>query len=174
MLIYLQMIETPEDQSKFIELYTFYKGLMFHVANKMLKNEADAEDAVHQAFLSIIDHLQDISEIECPETRAYVVIIVERKSLDIIRTRKRAAEAPYEDAISGVEFPMPGDSGLADAISKLPARYREVLYLRYVYGYSTKEIADMLDMKTGSVQKLIWRAKNSLNEILEREEFSDA
>ena len=52
MIIYFQMIESDEDKSKFEQLYIMYKGLMFHVAMKILKNEFDAEDAVHQAFLS--------------------------------------------------------------------------------------------------------------------------
>ncbi len=44
MIIYLQMIESDEDKSKFEQLYIMYKGLMFHVAMKILKNEFDAED----------------------------------------------------------------------------------------------------------------------------------
>ena len=42
MIIYLQMIESDEDKSKFEQLYIMYKGLMFHVAMKILKNEFDA------------------------------------------------------------------------------------------------------------------------------------
>lgn len=58
MIIYLQMIESDEDKSKFEQLYIMYKGFMFHVAMKILKNEFDAEDAVHQAFLSLIENLK--------------------------------------------------------------------------------------------------------------------
>ena len=61
MIIYLQMIESDEDKSKFEQLYIMYKGLMFHVAMKILKNEFDAEDAVHQAFLSLIENLKKIA-----------------------------------------------------------------------------------------------------------------
>ena len=78
MIIYLQMIESDEDKSKFEQLYIMYKGLMFHVAMKILKNEFDAEDAVHQAFLSLIENLKKISDVKCPKTRAYIVIITER------------------------------------------------------------------------------------------------
>ena len=72
MIIYLQMIESDEDKSKFEQLYIMYKGLMFHVAMKILKNEFDAEDAVHQAFLSLIENLKKISDVKCPKTRACV------------------------------------------------------------------------------------------------------
>lgn len=80
MIIYLQMIESDEDKSKFEQLYIMYKGLMFHVAMKILKNEFDAEDAVHQAFLSLIENLKKISDVKCPKTRAYIVIITETES----------------------------------------------------------------------------------------------
>ena len=51
MLIYLQMIESPEDQSKFEEIYLKYKQTMYAVAYDILHNPQDAEDAVHHAFL---------------------------------------------------------------------------------------------------------------------------
>ena len=47
MLIYLQIIETDEDKSKFEQIYEAYRGLMFHAAFKVLTHEQDAEDAVH-------------------------------------------------------------------------------------------------------------------------------
>lgn len=56
---------------------------------------------------------------------------------------------------------------MADALAKLPARYREVLLLRFDNGYSTKEIAKMMDMTEGSMQKLIWRAKDALRKQLD-------
>lgn len=58
MIIYLQMLETPEEKSKFEQLYLEYKGLMFHVAYEILHNEQDAEDAVHQAFVKIAENIK--------------------------------------------------------------------------------------------------------------------
>lgn len=168
-MIYLQMIDSKEDRSKFEQLYHRYCGLMFHVANKILRSEQDAEDAVHQAFLSILKNFEKISDVECPETRSLVVIIVERKSIDLLRQRSRRPEAELDEEICGWEVPLPGDGGLADAMAKLPARYREVLMLRFDNGYTTKEIARLFDMKQESVQRLIGRAKERLREILEQE-----
>lgn len=50
MLIYLAMLDDSKDRGKFEALYNKYKGLMFHVAMGIVHNEADAEDALHQAF----------------------------------------------------------------------------------------------------------------------------
>lgn len=43
MIVYLQMIDTPDDRSKFEHLYLEYRGLMFHAANQILHNEQDAD-----------------------------------------------------------------------------------------------------------------------------------
>ena len=166
MLIYLQMIESEEDKSKFIAIYNQYRFLMFSVANKILESQFDAEDAVHQAFVSIIDNLDKIRSVDCPETKSYVVIITEHKAIDIIRSRKHMSGEELIDSLHGIEIPLPGDNGLADAMAKLPARYREVLLLRFANGYSTREISKMMEMTEGSMQKLIWRAKEALRKQL--------
>ena len=70
MLIYLSMIETPEDKDKFEQIYYKYRDLMYYVANQKLNNHHDAEDAVHQAFVSIIKHISKINDIESPKTRS--------------------------------------------------------------------------------------------------------
>ena len=171
-LIYLQMIESERDRWKFERLHEKYKRLMFHVANQVLHNEHDSEDAVHEAFVSIIKNLKKISDVECPETRSYVVIITERKAIDILRVRSKVINIDDEEALGGVAIPLPGDGGLADAMAKLPARYREVLLLRYDNGCSTKEIAQILNMTRESVQKLLWRAKEALQKLLEQEDVS--
>lgn len=169
MLIYLQMLDTPEEQSLFERLYYAYRTMMFHIARKVVHNEQDAEDAVHQAFLSILNNLEKFSDVECLETRRLIVIIAERKAIDIYRTTHRHTTVPYEDDTCGVEITLPEESVLACAMVKLPARYREVLQLRFGLGLSTKEIGKLFDMRQDSVQKLVWRAKQALQRQLEKD-----
>lgn len=168
LLIYLQMIEDEADKIKFEQLYHKYRKLMLYVANHILHNPEDAEDAVHEAFVSIARNIKKIHGVNCPETRNYAVVIVERKSIDIIN--KRTPGQSFEDGedMLGITIPMPGEeSSVADAMAKLPARYREMLLLRYASGYSTREIAAIFDMKQKTVQKVLWRAKELLQKKLE-------
>lgn len=165
MLIYLQTLPTEQERQSFEGLYLRYRSLMLSVARRFLSEPQDAEDAVHQAFLSILKHFHKISDTDCPETRAFVVIIVERKALDILRVRQKTV--PLEEMTQGVEIPLPGDNGLTDALAKLPARYRQVLLLRFAYGYTTRELAKEFGMTQGAVQKLIWRAKEALEKLYE-------
>lgn len=172
MLMYLSMIETPDDKAKFERIYNRYRNLMYHVAYKVLGNHYDAEDAVHQAFVAIIRHLEKIGDIDCPETRSFIVLITERKAIDLIRTSHSEKVIPLKEDLIGIEIPAPGDHGLADALAKLPAHYREVLLLRFDNGYSTKELAQMLGMTESGVRKLIGRAKNALGRMLEEESYA--
>ncbi|EGT4060805.1 sigma-70 family RNA polymerase sigma factor, partial [Clostridioides difficile] len=57
MLIYLSIIDSEEEKDKFEKIYEKYKKLMFYIANQILQDEQLSEDAVHNAFLKIIDNL---------------------------------------------------------------------------------------------------------------------
>lgn len=54
-------------------------------------------------------------------------------------------------------------------MAKLPARYREVLILKYIHGYSFKETARLMDTSEVNSKKLALRAKGKL-EAMCREE----
>ena len=169
LIYYLQTIESEEDKSKFEQVYYRYRKLMFHVALKILENDADAEDAVHQAFVSVIENLNKVGDPALPETRCYIVTITERKALDILRARKKVVALEDDEMTRGIEIPPPDVSELAAAMARLPARYREILLLRYRNGYSNTELGKMLNIKTGSVQRLLLRAKEALRDNLRRE-----
>lgn len=169
MITYLAMIDSPDDQQKFEKVYTKYRYLMLHVAYKILQNHHDAEDAVHQAFISIIENLDNIFDVDSPKTRSYIVIITERKAIDLLRKIQKRQTLEFNEDISGVEISFEMDNPIATAIAKLPSEYREVLLMRYHNGFSAKEIAAILSMSDSGVRKLIVRAKKALQELLEKE-----
>lgn len=170
MMIYLQMIDTPEDRSKFEFLYMEYRGLMFHVANKILHNEQDAEDTVHQAFLKVAENIEKIGDPKCPKTQGYIVTIAENKAIDLYRRRQKRQVVELSDDLPGVTAIYEGENTLAACILKLPARYREVILLRYYQGYSVKEVAAILGLSLSAASKLNQRAKDRLRELYEKED----
>lgn len=167
MIIYLSTIDTPDERSKFEQVYIKYKDLMFYVANRILHNTYDAEDAVHQAFLAILKNLGKIYDVESQKTRAFVVVIVERKAIDLLRIRQRSSETALNDEVA--QKAVPERLGLDEAIDLLPGHYRNVLTLKYVSGFSTGEISKMLGITSSGVSKLLFRAKEALKKILEGE-----
>ena len=166
MLVYFQLITTQEDKTKFTQLYDTYRNVMFSVAYRILQNPQDVEDAVHQAFVSILQNLNKIKAVDAPATKAYVMIIAERKAIDMLRMNSRCVSSDEIETMPGIDIPLPGDHGLADAMAQLPAKYRQLLLLRFDQGYTTKEIAQLLEMEPDTVQKSIWRAKQMLKKAL--------
>ncbi len=167
MLIYLAAIDASEDRSKFETVYLQYRGLMYHVAYKILGNEQDAEDAVHNAFLKIAENIEKIPDPACPKTRSYIVTIVESKAIDLYRKKQRRRDESYLDELQGI--PAPQARGLEGCILRLPARYREAILLKYYHGFSTREIASQLDISEANAAKLIQRAKQKLQALCEEE-----
>ena len=172
--IYLSLLDTPEDKDKLRAIYEKYHDLMMGVAFKVLGNEHDAQDAVHQAFLTLIKNLEKISRVDCLETRRFCVIITRSRCLDMLRLRKRAFSTEKLESVEDDSTGLIDDRSLFDAendlqraLQKVSERYREVLYWRYVDGYKTKDIARMLGVKEKAAQKLIWRAKEAVKKAYE-------
>ena len=60
MFIYLSVIDSPEGKLKFEVIYKRYKNLMFYAANSVLGDTRDSEDVVHDAFLKVIEIIDNI------------------------------------------------------------------------------------------------------------------
>ena len=170
MLIYLQTIDDPQDRTRFEAMYSAYRGLMFHVANQILRNPQDAEDAVHLAFLSLAN-CRLLPE-PGPQARHLAAVTAERKAIDLYRARKRRPEVGLEeDSLPGCA-PPPSDGTLAGAMAALPPRYRETLLLKYYNGYSAAEIGELLGTTAANVRQILARAKKKLaEELAERGEI---
>ena len=173
MIMYLEMLETSEEVVRFEELVHTYKNLMFYVANQVLNNEHDAEDAVQQAFFAILKNFEKISEIKFPQTRGFVVTVVERKAIDLYRAKNRSSVVSFDEEFINIpactEEAASVHTDLARALAMLPTRYRELLLLKYDSGYSEREIALMCSMTPANVKKTIHRAKKKLESLLEKE-----
>ena len=60
MLIYLQMIEDPADRERFCQLYEAHRNAMYWTAYRILGREADAEDAVQEAFFRLAKNMEKL------------------------------------------------------------------------------------------------------------------
>jgi RNA polymerase sigma-70 factor (ECF subfamily) len=173
MLVYLTLIDSEEDRRKFERIYTDYKQTMYYAAFRILKNIHDSEDAVHQAFIRLIDRMDKIDEGDRHKTRGFLVVITEHIAIDIYRKQKRQNCVSYDE----LEIFTPDDSAHAfdientvvEAILKLPVNYSTVLRLKYSQGYSDAEIADILGISEENVRQRISRAKKKLSALLQEE-----
>ena len=172
MLVYLQMIETQEEKSKFETLYREYRQYMYRVAYAVLHNAQDAEDAVHAAFVKIAENIHKIDDAADVRTKGFLITIVRNAAIDIYRKKQAHSDAEYIDAISGAETHYEGVDAIARCILQLPERQQNVLILRYQYGYTLEETAKLLGLSKLNVKQIERRAKEKLRTLCEKEGIS--
>lgn len=173
-MIYLGLIDTEEGKRKFESIYLSHRQTMFWSAYHILKNYHSSEDAVHQAFLRIIDCLDKIDEENYNRTRAFLIAVTENVAFDIYRRQKR------EDVIffDRKETYIPDQVSLEDetayhlfsALESLPPNYSSVLRLKFSQGYNDSEIAEILGITEVNVRQRISRAKKKLAQLLQKED----
>ena len=115
----------------------------------------------------IICHLEKIFEVECKKTRNFIVIIVERTSIDLYRKLSKSREVltefeemPYF-AVRDIEMEQ---AEVVEWIGSLPKQYAEVLLLYYVNGCNQQEIAELLSLTEGTVSRRLKKARELLKE----------
>ena len=171
MIIYLQMLDDPQNQDKFTQAYLTHRDTMYQKAMAVLKNPQDAEDAVHRAFLIILKNLHKFSDVKCPKTRTYFVKIVENISIDMVRKQNRHPTVELDERIATIPVPQEHENyRLRSAIQKIPRQYQEILMYSVDAELDTSAIAKILGITRSNVQKRLWRAKEALRKQYEREE----
>ncbi len=141
-----------------------YKPRLFAVAYKMTKNAMDAEDILHDVFLSFVK--QDITTIA--NTEHYLVKAVMHRCLSLLEMRKRFV-------YPGVDLPTPlyqerfayvQDQDISFALllllQKLNPQERAVFILRETLDYSYEEIAEVLSLGQDNCRQLFHRAKEKV------------
>ena len=90
--LYLQLLNTCSEQGKFKQLYETYHRLMHWEAQRVLQDRQLAEDAVQESFCVMIKNFHKIGEISCPQTKRFVVIIVQERRANSARKGEQAAQ----------------------------------------------------------------------------------
>lgn len=169
MLIYLQTIESPEEQSKFETIYFMYRNHMYRIAFGILQNPQDAEDALHSAFLKIVENIKKIDDPKCLKTKGYIVTIVRNIAIDAYRKKQIHPQVEYSDETVTTQVVYNGSNALAGCILKLPPQQRDILILKYHHGYKLTEIAKMLDISYRNALQIEQRAKAKLRTLCQEE-----
>lgn len=88
----LELIENEEDREFCRKLSEQFDSAMYHVAYGILKNSADAEDAVQESYIAIINNLDKISRENCHKAWNYIVTIVRSRAINVYRRRNRESK----------------------------------------------------------------------------------
>ena len=135
---------------------------MYRIAISMLNNEEDAADAIQETVLKCWQKLGQLKNEEYFQTWLTRILINQCK--DILKTRKRFVsiedipEEGYEEDYFTGEWKR--------LLQVLDVKYRIVMELYYVEGYSTKEIAEMLHITDANVRSRMTRGRKQLEQYI--------
>jgi RNA polymerase sigma-70 factor (ECF subfamily) len=162
------------DQQAFAAIYELYVDEIYRFIYLRVEDQPTAEDITSTVFLKAWENLSSY-EIRKAPFRAWVYRIARNAVIDHYRTRKSNASLDAihnvsdRDAVSVAErvaTKLDGEE-LAALLPKLTEDQHNVLVLKFVQGYSTKEVARALGKRQGAVRALQMRALQALAKLLE-------
>lgn len=169
--IYTAFIDSDLKKDKFESLYLKYRKYMKLIAFNILNDEPLSEDAVHNAFIKILNHLDKFDDLDSQRTKNLIVIIIRSVSIDMYRKRNREFDNTDifdKDLSTETDFSMIEATDIVCAIDALPEIYKNVLLLKIEYGYKDREIANLLGIKADTVSKRLERARGQLQKQLNK------
>lgn len=156
----------------FDDLFLAYHRQMLFVAQRVLGNPSDAEDAVQNALVKLYRLRHTIPE-DPRLCRAYVLTAAKRAALDLKEKEKKSVNIDdlvlsekgdlFDDIAASEDYDR-----LLSVLRDLPDLYREVLMLRYVQELSVKEIAQLLGRNEWAIRKQLARGKALVQKNYER------
>jgi RNA polymerase sigma-70 factor (ECF subfamily) len=172
---------TADSTEMITALVAEYSATLYRVAYSVMRNSAEAEDAVQEAFLRVLKNRDKLGEIR--DLRVWLVRITWNVVLD---RKRRGKTRPENDDVADFVRILPSTDRCADEelissqeharilslIDRLPAKERQALLLSAVEELTTAEIAAALNTTESSVRSRIFRARRELSALLEREGVS--
>ena len=142
-------------------LYDAHKNTVYRLALTFLKSVPDAEDAVQQVFLKLIEQQHRITP---GKEKAWLATVTANFCRDMLRS---AARKPTETIDDAPLFEDSGHQEVLRAVMQLSANERAAVYLYYYEGYDTREIGRILGISLTAVTSRLARARQHLKEELQ-------
>ena len=167
----LMALLNGKDKDRFEEIYHLYEKRLFAYSMKILNNASLAEEAVSETFFSFAKYYNKIYNLETPNLLAYLIIINRNASFKIYNAEKGDKNILHDQFIEDkpeLSYKQDKLIDLRQMLQELPGTYRDILLLKYSYGFETAEIAHMTSHTINQINYILNKTKKLLNkEIIE-------
>lgn len=166
------------DVSVYEYLFNKYYPRLYHYSYKIVHDGIQADDIVQETFFRLYDHrtkLQHIGSIE-----SYLYRIVYNASIDVLRHNKIKSDfidkTTFEYYLGKVIqtpeaeqklFEEDLNKVIKEAVARLPERCRLIFRMSKLEGYSNKEISQLLEISTKTIENQMTIALKKLRNELE-------
>jgi RNA polymerase sigma factor (sigma-70 family) len=156
-------------------LYDRFGRVAYGLALRVLHDRALAEDAVQEAFLAIW-RSADTYRQERAKPATWILTLVHRRAVDLVRREDRRRADPLEDAPEAAGDAVPEEAELRSrraavqgALQQLPDEQRQTLELAYYGGYTQSELAERLGVPLGTIKSRMFTGLSRLRELMPQE-----
>ena len=157
------------DKESFTQAVLQVKEQAYRIAYCYLHNEADSMDAVCDAVEKAYIHIKKLKEAKYFNTWFIRIVINECKL--ILRSRSRVliqADSMYYSC--GDNLDVEDKLDLDRLLMELPSQDRVMIYMKYYMGYTLEEIAQLMDMSSGTIKTHLYGSLKKLRSRLLVEE----
>lgn len=171
--IAMMSIDSDEDREFMITLYLYYSRRLVRYAERFTLNRSDAEDAVQNAFLSLIPRTEQLRSMQRDYLEGYVFVTVKNAAFMMNREiqRELSAEKNMAGSIT-MEEDMFSDTTaeeLMEALGRLSEKDQLLLRMKYFSRQTDREIALQTGCRESSVRKMIARSRIRLAAEMRKE-----
>ena len=155
-----------DSRSEIDRLMEQYGSSLLRMSALYLKSVDLAQDAVQETFIKAYRHFSEYRGESSEKT--WLTTICVNTCRDMLRSAWFRHQSRIDlDSLPErpSDFVFPDDTVLTE-VMRLPARYREVILLRYYEGLKLKEIASALQLSDGKVRSRLNKANNILRDRL--------
>jgi len=151
-----------------------YRPTLFHVAMRTLRNVDDANDAVQESLVKAFRAIKDFDPYR--PLKPWLCRICSNVCIDMVRSRRHESDPldQHEYMLSGgsEDLSKQAEESIAreqvmEAIDRLPAKYRRIVFLRHFRHMDVNEIADEMKAPEGTIKSWLFRARNLLKRDLQ-------
>jgi RNA polymerase sigma-70 factor (ECF subfamily) len=155
------------------ELYDRFGRVAYGLALRILRDDGLAQDAVQEAFLGIW-RSADRFLPERGKASTWILTLVHRRSIDLVRREDRRRGEPLEQAPEPIALStVEGEATLGfrrrvvqEALKGLPPEQREALELAYYGGLTQSELAERLGQPLGTIKSRMFMGLARLRDLL--------
>lgn len=149
----------------FSELYDKHSKAVYSVCLLYLKNKADAEEAVTEVFMRLMENAREFENSS--HEKAYLIRAAINICKNLLKSGWRRNVIHDEDVL--MYMTTSEEESIMEEILSLSPKYRVVIYMHYYQGYKAQEIADIMNLSLSAVLSRLSRGRVRLKELLEKE-----
>lgn len=155
------------NEQLFETVYSNYADMVYRLALSYLNHKEDAEDVVQDVFTKYMCGLHFPMDKE--HEKAWFIRVTINQCHDSLRRRKHRTHTSLEETenLPGYEQEMP--FMLQETLQNLPEKYKSVIILHYLEGFSVQEIAKICRISVSATKMRLSRGREILKNELEKE-----